>query len=158
MMDERRQTQLGSVGLLVLRAGVGGFMLIHGVGKLKMLFGGQAAQFGDPIGLGPTFSLILAASAEFLCAGLVVVGLGTRFAAVPVVITMAVAAFVVHGGDPLTSGAGAKRFFSGESKFWFSKEPALVYLFAFLALAFTGPGRFSLDHAVVPRLRKKPGA
>ena len=53
---------------------------------------------------------------------------------------MAVAAFVVHAGDPWTLGAGR------------SKEPALLYLFPFLALALTGPGRFSLDAWLGPKV------
>ena len=44
---------------------------------------------------------------------------------------MAVAAFVVHGADPLAK-----------------KEMALLYMVAFLAIAFIGPGRFSLDRKI----------
>jgi len=62
-----------------------------------------------------------------------ILGLGTRFAAIPVVIAMGVAALVVHANDPLLMGQGA------------SKEPALLYAIPFLALVFTGGGRFSVD-------------
>jgi putative oxidoreductase len=88
---------------------------------------------------------VLAVLAEFVCAVLVVVGFATRFAAVPVVVTMAVAAFVVHGSDPWSMGEAARRFMAGESKSWASKEPALLFLIPFLALVFTGAGKFSVD-------------
>jgi putative oxidoreductase len=127
-----------SVGLLVLRLGMGGYMMTHGWGKVQMVLNRQFDQLGDPIGLGNTLSLILATGAEFFCALLVVIGLGTRVAAIPVVITMGVAAFIVHGNDPWTMGAGA------------SKEPALLFLTAFLTLVFTGGGRFSFDALIVP--------
>ena len=70
---------------------------------------------------------------EFACAILVVLGLASRIAVLPLVFTMGVAAFIIHGGDPL--------FMAGDA----SKEPALIYLAAFAVIFFTGPGRFSLD-------------
>jgi putative oxidoreductase len=123
-----------SIGLLVLRVGVGLYMLIHGWGKVGMLFGGEAEKFGDPIGLGATFSLFLATCAEFGCSILVILGIATRFAAIPLAFTMAVAAFVVHAGDPWTMSAQGA-----------SKEPALLFFFPFVALFFLGGGRFALD-------------
>ena len=71
---------------------------------------------------------------EVVCAVLLIVGLLTRPASLGLVFTMAVAGFVVHGADPLFMGGGP------------SKEPALLYLAAYLLLLFTGPGRYSLDH------------
>lgn len=134
-----------SVGLLILRLGIGGYMLTHGVGKLQMLLGGGAASFPDPIGLGGTASLVLVTVAEFLCAILVMVGLYTRWAAAPVVVAMVVAAFFAHGSDPWTMQAAAKAFAAGEAESWSSKEPALLYLVSFLALMFTGAGALSVD-------------
>jgi putative oxidoreductase len=115
-------------GLLILRVGVGAFMLVaHGWGKLAG-FGELSGSFPDPIGVGSTLSLVLAILAEVLCAALIIVGLGTRFAAVPLLITMLVAAFIVHAGDP-----------------WGKKEFALLYAIPFATLIFTGGGRFALE-------------
>jgi putative oxidoreductase len=144
-MEPRRQDLANSIGLLVLRLGLGGYLVTHGWGKLQMLLAGNFAQFGDPIGLGATPSLVLVMFAEFVCALLVVIGLATRFAAVPVVIAMGVAAFVAHGSDPWTMEQGARLFMEGKAQFWGSKQPALMFLFAFLALIFTGAGRLSVD-------------
>jgi putative oxidoreductase len=148
--EERLTT---SIGLLILRVGIAGFLATHGWGKVQMLQAGQFEMFGDPIGLGPRLSLWLVVFAEFLCSLLVVVGLGTRFAAVPVVFAMGVAAFVAHGRDPWTMEAAAKLFFAGQTKMMLAKEPALMYLTGFLALAFTGAGRFSLDALISARRR-----
>jgi len=138
---------LHSLGLLALRLGGAGYMMCHGWGKLQMLIGGNFDQFGDPIGIGKTASLVLATGAEFFCSGLVLLGLFTRFAAVPVVITMAVAAFIVHGGDAWTLGGGAR-----------SKEPALLFLTIFLALALLGAGSFSLDAKLRGKGSPRPNA
>jgi putative oxidoreductase len=137
-----------SFGLLILRLGVGGYMMSHGWGKLQMLLAGDFDKFGDPIGLGAGVSLVLVVMAELFGALFVVLGLATRLAAVPVVFAMAVAAFVAHGGDPWSMETAAQRFFANESKSWSSKEPALLFLIPFLALVCTGAGRFSLDHAL----------
>lgn len=128
-----------SVGLLLLRLVFGGFMAIgHGWGKL-MSFGEVADKFPDPLGIGSRLSMGSAIFCEFVCAMLVVLGLATRVAVLPLVFTMGVAAFIVHGGDPLFMSGGA------------AKEPALVYLVAFAVLFFTGPGRFSLDGLIGKR-------
>ncbi|WP_339698552.1 DoxX family protein [uncultured Marixanthomonas sp.] len=114
-------------GLLFLRLTFSGMMLTHGIPKLLNLIQGDI-QFGDPIGLGPTVSLILTVIGEAICPLLIILGLKTRIAAIPTIITMAVAAFIVHGSDPLGT-----------------KEMALLYLFGFTAIALLGSGRFSLD-------------
>lgn len=154
-MDARLQGPLPSLGLLVLRLGLGGYMALHGWGKVQMVVAGDFEKFGDPIGIGPAPSLVLAAFAEFACALLVAAGLLTRLAAIPVAFTMGVAAFVAHGADPWTMGEGAARFFSGASKSWGSKEPALLFLCGFLAIAMTGPGALSLDALLFGRKRDK---
>jgi putative oxidoreductase len=154
-MDETQREIWRSFGLLVLRLGFGGYLMTHGGVKLEMMLGGQWGAMGDPIGIGSTASLILVAFAEFVCALLVMIGLGTRYASIPVVIAMGVAAFVVHGSDPWTMTTGAMRFFAGESQSWASKQPALMFLIPFLALIFTGAGRFSLDHLIEARRQSR---
>jgi putative oxidoreductase len=99
----------------------------HGWGKL-LSFGEKAATFPDPLGIGRPFSMAGAIGAEFFCAILVALGLGTRVAAIPLVFTMGVATFLVHANDPFGQ-----------------KEKAVLFLVIFLALAFTGAGAYSLD-------------
>lgn len=115
------------IGLLILRLATGGMLLTHGLPKAVRLFQGQH-EFPDPLGLGPLPTLIVAVLVEVVCAVLVMLGLKTRWAAVPVVLMMLVAAFVVHLGDP-----------------WGHKERALLFAVPFLTLALTGAGRYSLD-------------
>lgn len=154
-MEAERQEMSASVGLLILRLGIGGYLITHGWGKLQMLLAGGAEKFGDPIGLGSALSLALVTTSEFLCALLIIFGLATRLAALPVVISMSVAAFVVHAGDPWTMATAANAFFSGASKTWFSKEPALLYLIPFLSLVFTGGGRLSIDGLIARRRNQR---
>ena len=117
------------VGLLILRVMLGLFMFYgHGMGKVGRLFGDDPISFADPFGLGPTASLALAAFAEGICSIFVVLGLCTRWALIPLIITMSVA-FTRHMGDDFGQ-----------------MEKALFYLFGFIALFFAGPGRYSLDY------------
>ena len=116
------------LGVFFLRLGAGGMMLIaHGWGKL-INFSKIAPHFPDPLGIGKSLSLGLATGAEFLCALLIMVGLKTRLASIPLIITMLVAAFGHHALDPFKA-----------------KEKALVYAICFLATALLGSGRFSVD-------------
>ncbi|MDF2375409.1 MAG: DoxX family protein [Verrucomicrobiales bacterium] len=120
--------QLSSLGILILRLFTGGCMLFaHGWGKLTK-FGELSGKFADPIGLGSAPSLALAVFAEVFCAIAIMLGLFTRAAAIPLLITMLVAAFVVHDADPFQK-----------------KEFALLYAAPFLMLILTGAGSFSVD-------------
>ena len=127
ILNPGRHCRGSSLGLLALRVIPTSLMLPHGWGKLAG-FADYAGKFPDPIGLGSSTSLVLAIFAELVCALLLIVGLGTRVAAIPLLITMLVAAFVVHGGDPFAK-----------------KELALLYAATFLPLLFTGAGEYSID-------------
>lgn len=118
-----------AIGLLILRVGLGVFMMKHGWGKVDWVMNGipEGKSF-DPIGMGDTASLICATAAELGGGLLVILGLLTRFASLSIAFTMGVAAFVVHAEDG-----------------WSGKEPALIFLFGFACLVFTGAGAISID-------------
>ena len=113
-------------GLLLMRIGFSVGMMTHGYGKFLKVIQGNF-EFGDPIGIGPTFSLILAAIGEFIAPILIILGWKTRLATIFPTLTMLVAFAIAHDGDPFSR-----------------KEKAFVYLIAFLTLYFTGPGKYSL--------------
>src|SRR5690606_10558932 len=91
-----------SISLLILRVGVAVMMLVHGIPKLQMLFSGDI-QFPGVMGMSPTFALTLAVLAEVLCSVLILIGLFTKVAVVPLIITMLTAVFLIHGGDPFAT-------------------------------------------------------
>ena len=113
-------------GLLLMRVGFSAGMMTHGYGKFLKVIQGNF-EFGDPIGIGPTFSLILAAIGEFIAPILIILGWKTRLVTIFPTLTMLVAITIAHDGDPFSR-----------------KEKAFVYLIAFLTLYFTGPGKYSL--------------
>lgn len=134
MLQRLKSTKLSEfantdLSLLILRVFPAFFMLYgHGWGKLMNVFSGNF-QFADPIGLGPTVSLILAAFAEGICSLLVMAGFFTRGAALILVINMSVAFLFVHlFNDPFGR-----------------MEMALLYLVIFLSIFLMGPGKYSLD-------------
>jgi putative oxidoreductase len=114
--------------LLLLRLTIAGFMLMHGVPKLMRMLSGNF-QFADPIGLGQTLSLILTVFAEFLCSVVIAVGLGTRLATIPLIITMLVILFIVHGNQPVIS-----------------HYDVVLYTVGYFILLFTGSGKYSLEY------------
>lgn len=116
------------LGLLILRVGLSGLMLRHGIDKLLAFIGGDMSIVGNPIGIGELLSSILILIAEFIAPVLIIIGLKTRLMSIPVIIAMAVAAFVAHAGDPLAK-----------------KELALLYLVGFLAIGLMGAGKLSMD-------------
>lgn len=119
------------LSLLILRIAGGALMLTHGVGKMEALFGSEPIQFPDPIGLGATTSLTLAVFAEVLCALFLIIGFATRFSALPLLITMFVAVFIIHIADPFAK-----------------QELPLIYGSIYLVLLIAGAGKFSIDNLI----------
>lgn len=120
------------LSMLVLRVGIGLLMLCgHGWPKLAN-FSDRMGTFSDPLGVGSPLSLALAVFAEVFCSLALIAGFLTRLALIPLIITMVVAALIVHGADPMF-GRGP------------SKELALLFFLPFLAIFLAGPGRFSAD-------------
>lgn len=119
------------LGLLLLRAGLGIAMIYgHGYPKLMKVINGNM-EFANPIGIGQAPTLILATISEVAFPILVIIGLRTRLASIPVALTMAVAFLIFHANDP----------FGG------SKEMALLYLIGFVSISLLGPGKYSIDRA-----------
>jgi len=113
--------------MLLLRIGVGLLMLMQsGMYKLTH-FSELSAKFYNFLGMGDKVSLVLAIFAEVFCSFFVILGLFTRLAVVPLIITMCVAFFGAHNADPQQGSA------------------ALLYLFAYFVLLLLGPGRVSVD-------------
>lgn len=129
--------RLYDVGLLLLRLVTGGFMLTHGLGKLTMLMGDDPIQFADPFGMGQSTSLALTVFAEVVCSFLIILGLATRLAAVPLAIVMAVAFFYIHMEDAFGD-----------------KELSGLYLMLYIFLTIAGSGRYSIDYLISHRKAK----
>lgn len=118
------------LGLLVLRIGASIFMIAHGYMKIQH-FSEMQDQFISFMGLSPSISLCLAIFAEFFCSLLLIAGLLTRLAVIPLIVTMLVALLMAHEGDAFGKGG-----------------PATIYLIIYVTLLLTGPGRFSADKAL----------
>jgi putative oxidoreductase len=125
--------------LLVLRLVLGLLLVGHGTQKLFGVFGGPgiagAGAFFDSLGFRPGKPMAIIAGASEAGAGvLLVLGLLTPLASAAVVGTLVVAGSVHFGAGLWAQNGGF--------------ELPLVYVVAAAALAFTGPGAYSLDDAL----------
>lgn len=132
---KRNENNLSLI-ILVIRLSIATLMIFHGLPKLNTLLAGGEIQFPDPLGVGSTFSLCLTVFAEVVCSFFIAIGLGTRLASIPLLITMLVAVFVIHGADPIDV-----------------KEMGILYLLFYLLLLVTGSGKFSLDSLISKKNR-----
>lgn len=124
-----------NIASLILRFMSGGFMIYqHGYPKFIKFFSDGPVEFINPFGIGATATLALVLFAEVICAIFVILGLMTRWALIPLIFTMAYAAFIVHANDGFQQ-----------------KELALVYLIIFIVLLLLGPGKYSLDRKIRKR-------
>lgn len=126
-----------SLFLLALRIFFGLLLLLHGMDKWSN-FSSLSATFPDPLGIGTPFSLCLVIFAEVICSLGFMFGLLYRLVLIPMIITMAVAFFVIHGAQAFQA-----------------KELAFVYLVVFIFMYIAGPGKFSIDRWIVVSLSGK---
>jgi putative oxidoreductase len=126
--------KLADFGLLWLRVLTGLGLIVHGWLKLSAGVATFADKFVDPIGFPyPMIFAWLGVATEVLGGFFFILGLWTRWAAVPVVFMMAVAAF-----SPISP-----HVFIDPAKP--SKELTLAYLMAAVAILCLGAGRFAVD-------------
>ncbi len=124
----------GHLALLLFRVSVAILMLTHGFPKLQRLLSGEEIQFADPYGLGVATSFVLVVFAEFVCSMLVILGLATRLACIPIMLTMATAVIFAHANDPFGV-----------------KEKPLLFFVCFAFLLLVGAGRYSVDNSLQKR-------
>ncbi len=121
------------LGLLILRVGVGAFMILHGLPKLMGgpdVWNGVGKSMGN---LGVTFIPVfwgfMAAITETIGGLFLLMGLWYR----PVCILLAFTMLV----------AGAKHLSAGDG--WGGASHALELMFVYIGLIFIGPGSYSVD-------------
>ena len=119
-----------SITTLILRLGLGILMIPHGYDKLQH-FSERSQTFTNPFHLGGPVSLALVIFAEFFCSCLLILGLFTRLACIPLIITTCVIIFYSNHGDVFGKG-----------------ELGAVYLIGYLALIILGPGNISADKII----------
>jgi len=130
---------LGWLGPLAARIVVGWVFLWSGWTKLNVL-PRMIENFRDWGIPAPEFFTPLASGIEFVCGILLLVGLLTRFAAVPMMIVMAVAII-------------SAKWVEVDSLETFLGFDEVAYLIMFGWLAIAGPGPVSVDHYVLKALR-----
>lgn len=133
-------TRTLDLGLFLIRLILGVVFLFHGAQKLFGLFGGGGiegtAQFFESLQLPvPTASAVVSGLAELLGGLALVLGAGTRVAALVLTVNMAVAALTAHSGFAAPEGM----------------EYPLTLAVVALGLACTGSGRFALRPSVMVR-------
>ncbi|HLA31287.1 MAG TPA: DoxX family membrane protein [Pseudomonas sp.] len=118
--------------LLFLR--VSGSLLLlqlHGLPKL-LHFSQEAQVIEDPLGIGGVLTLSLAIFAEVLCPLLILLGLFTRLACLPIVFLLLVSLLLVHPQWSL-----------GEGQF------AWLLLIVFTTLAIAGGGHIAISRRLI---------
>jgi putative oxidoreductase len=91
-------------------------------------FSTMQSHFYNFFGVGSSVTLMVAIFVEVFCSMLVILGLFTRLAVIPIIIMLTVAAFSAKATQPLMN-----------------KELDFLYLVPFIVLLFCGAGRVSVD-------------
>jgi len=103
-------------------------MKAHGIPKI-MAFSETVEHIADPLGLGGTFSAFFAVFANVICAGLVAIGLATRWAALTIMTLTLNGLLLIHFRDSAAI-----------------QDVPLIYTIVFGFISFVGAGKYSLDH------------
>jgi putative oxidoreductase len=134
MKSENRAMSWFLLGLRIL---FGVLLMTHGLQKW-MNFDTLSATFPDPLGVGSQISLGLAIFGEVICSAAFILGIFFRLSLIPMIFTMLVAFFVIHGSDPFAA-----------------RELSFIYGIVFIMMYATGPGRFAFDRMIAIGVSKK---
>jgi putative oxidoreductase len=139
LSNRNGHNQLSDIGLLLIRTVLAAVFIYHGGQKLFGLFGGYGIQgtagwmasVGIPF---PVVSTVLAGATEFFGGLVLLLGTGTRLAAIPMAFNMLVAIVTVHHGA-FDARAGGMEF-------------PLTLGVVLVALALIGPGRLTVGRLI----------
>ncbi|HEY8689431.1 MAG TPA: DoxX family protein [Chitinophagaceae bacterium] len=119
-----------NTALLVLRLGLGMLLAHHGYLKLSDFH--QTESFmPDIMGLPKSMVAGLVIFAELFCGILIILGMFTRLACIPIIIMFLVIIFKV-----------------GHADFFGKEELPTAYIIPFIALLFSGAGKISIDNMI----------
>lgn len=142
-------TDNNSLALLFVRLSLGAVILPHGMQKALGLFGGYgfAGTVGGLESMGlPALVAVLVILAEFAGSIGVILGLGTRFMAFSIALTL--------GGAMIMGGHVQHGFFMN----WFGNQAGegmeyfILVLGSAIALIFGGGGKWSIDSFIAKKL------
>ena len=131
-------SKLGCIVLLLIRL-IWGFQFFQaGLGKLQNMERTVNGFTGIGIPL-PTFNAYLVASTEFFGGLLLMLGLASRLASLPLAFAMCVAFATAHKDQMLALFSDSEKFFAA---------PPLPFLLGVLTILAFGPGKISLDYLI----------
>ena len=135
-----RLTQYEWLGPLLLRLVFGWFWLETGWAKLHNLdfFSQRFVEWGIPF---PMFSATLSGATDLVGGALLILGLGTRLVAIPMIVNMLVAL----AGVVLPTISTFNEFVELDE---------VLYVAVLFWLLMAGPGKASLDHLLARRFRR----
>ena len=116
-----------NIAMLILRVCSGALIIPYGYSKL-IHFAEKKDSFTNFMGIGSPLSLALVIFAEFFCGMLIVLGLFTRLAVIPLVISMSMVVVKINHWNVFGKD-----------------EHAAFFLAIFLAIFLCGPGKASAD-------------
>ena len=137
IFETTRDRKLYNFVLFLVRVTIACFMLTHGLKKIDLLLSDDPVEFADPFNIGAVTTLTMVIFAEVVFSVLLIIGLATRLVVIPLIITMLVAVFMIHGTH------GFER-----------QELGGIYLMVYIMLLVTGSGKYSLDHVICRKNRK----
>jgi putative oxidoreductase len=137
---------LGKHSALPVRATLGSTMLYHGLSKVKGEGVAQTAQFFESLGIKPgRFWTLATGWTEVVAGALSLLGIGTRVAAVSILVTQAMAIAKVHARNGYNIQKGGYEY-------------NLSLIASALGLLMSGPGKLSVhERALLPRLGRRKG-
>jgi putative oxidoreductase len=133
-----------SLSILLFRIIIGVLVAFYGYHKLINFETMAASDFWAKevsfLGMTGKIPLALTIFAEFFCSLLLLIGLFTRLALIPLLICMGYIFVCIYKFEIISSGDNGTEISS-----------AFVYFIIYLGIYFTGPGNYSLDYKIANR-------